>query len=256
MKRLSRGVLLLLAVAVVYLALLPATWFDKILQDMSQGTLAMTATTGTLWRGGGRLQALLPRGEAVTLAPVNWEISLFDLLTLHLHLTVRSSQGDKILLEAIWAPGSAAVREASLDLPAALLGALSPTLREADLSGQIALQAHDIRVEGGHATGKAQAIWIAAGSGLSRVRPLGNYQLDLAGKGTGLDMRLSSLGGALALDGSGRWIPGVKTSYRIVATPTESKRQELAPLLRMLGNEITPGKYQLTIDGNVRALSR
>jgi hypothetical protein len=40
-----------------------------------------------------------------------------------------------------------------------------------------------------------------------------------------------------------------------MATPEESARQDLAPLLRMFGRETSPGTYQLIIDPSVRAIT-
>jgi general secretion pathway protein N len=255
LRRPLLGGLLLLALSCAYLVMLPATWFDSLLQSGSQGTLAMTGTKGTLWRGEGSLQALLPSGEVVTLAPVAWDVALAELLSLQLHVTVRSTQDGKPVLDAAMKPGESRIHAARLQLPAALLGVLSPTLRAADLSGQLSLVVNDVRLGGGHATGSAQVLWQAAGSGLSRIRPLGSYQLALNGQGSSLDFRLLTLGGPLNLDGSGQWTPNQKTVYHITATPTEATRKDLAPLLRMLGREISPGSYQLTIDQNVGAVS-
>lgn len=250
-----RGVGLLLAVAFAYLVMLPATWLDGLLQSQSKGALAMAGTTGTLWRGEGSLQAILPSGEAVTLAPVAWHIALGELLSLRLHITMNSTQDGKPVLEAVMTPGEIRVPMAKMELPAALLGVLSPTLREADLSGQLSVIANDVRMEGVHSAGGAHVVWQAAGSSLSRVRPLGNYQLVLNGQGGGLDFRLLTLSGPLKLDGSGRWIPNEKTVYHVIATPTDAARKDLAPLLRMMGREISPGVYQLTIDRNMGAVT-
>jgi general secretion pathway protein N len=255
MKRSVQVGLLLLALFLAYLFMLPATWLDALLQRETRGSFTMTATSGTLWRGEGTLQALLPSGEAVTLAPTSWNIALGELLALRLHVTLRSTQNGSPILDVSLAPGETRIHEAKLDLPAALLGVLSPTLRAASLSGQMALQATDVRLDDGHATGKAHVIWLSAGSELSRVRPLGSYQLELDGQGGGLDFRLNTLGGDLNLAGSGRIQPGKNPDYRITATPVEAKRQELVPLLRMLGREISPGTYLLTIDPNVQAVS-
>ncbi len=246
---------LLLALACTYLAMLPATWLDALLQDASQGTLAVTATRGTLWRGEGSLQAVQPNGEAVTLVPVNWDIALGELLSLNLHLVARSTQDGSTVLDAALRPGQIRIQSARLQLSAALLGTLSPTLRAADLSGQCLLQAKDVLLEKGRASGTAQLAWQGAGSSLSRIRPLGSYQLLLSGQGNGLEFRLMTLAGPLSLDGSGHWLPNQKSTYQITATPTEATRRELVPLLRMMGRETTPGSYQLTMDRNMGAVS-
>jgi hypothetical protein len=255
MKRLLMAGLLLLALVSTYLVMLPATWMDALLQRASQGTLAMTGPTGTFWRGEGSLQALLPSGEAVTLIPVSWNIVAGELLTLKLHINAQSTRDNKPVLNATLGLEETYIQEAKLELPAALLGVLSPTLRAAVLSGQLALQVNEVRIDGSHAAGKARAYWKAAGSGLSRIRPLGNYLLDLNGQGKGLDFHLTTIGGPLTLTGSGGWIPGKRPDIRITATPEESARQDLAPLLRMLGHETSPGSYQLTIDPSVGAIA-
>lgn len=251
MKRLLMAGLLLVALVCTYLVMLPATWMDALLQRASQGALAMTGTTGTFWRGEGSLQALLPSGEAVTLVPVNWNIVAGELLTLKLHIKAQSTRDNKPVLNATLGLGETYIQEAKLELPAALLGVLSPTLRAAVLSGQIALHINEVRFDSSHAAGKAQAYWNGAGSSLSRIRPLGNYLLDMNGKGNGMDFRLATIGGPLTLTGSGGWIPGKRPDIRITATPEESARQDLAPLLRMLGRETSPGTYQITIDPSV-----
>ena len=254
-RRTLKAAGLLLALACSYLAMLPATWLDALLQNVSLGTLGMTATRGSLWRGEGSLQAVQPSGEAVTLAPVNWDVALGELLSLQLHLVMRSAQDGATVLDVALKPGQIRIQSARLQLPATLLGVLSPTLRAADLSGQCLLQAKDVLLEKGRTSGTAQVAWQGAGSSLSRIRPLGSYQLLLSGQGNGLDFRLMTLAGPLSLDGSGHWVPNQKSVYQITATPTEATRRDLVPLLRMMGRETTPGSYQLTMDRNMGAVS-
>ena len=254
MKRWLGTVLFFLALAGAYLAMLPTTWVDALLRQYTRSSLAMTATSGTLWRGQGTLQAILPQGEAVTLAPVTWTIVLPELLRLRLHLVMRSSQTGSPLLDATLAPGEAHLHEVRLEVPAALLGVTSPTLRAAGLSGQMAVQASDVRLAQAGMGGKARITWQSAGSELTSVRPLGNYQLELEGQGGGLDLRLTTLGGLLNLNGSGRLQAGRAPDVRIMAVPAVARRQELVPMLRMLGREVSPGTYQLTLDQNVGAV--
>lgn len=255
MRQLIHAGLLLLVLLLTYLVMLPATWFDALLQQETRGSLAMTGAKGTLWRGEGSLQAILPNGEAATLAPTSWNIQLGELLALRLHVTLHSTQSSNPILDISLAPGKIRIYEAKLGLPAALIGVLSPTLRSAALSGQMSLQANDVRLTDSQATGKAHLLWVDASSELSRVRPLGSYQLEFEGQGSGFDFRLTTLGGDLNLAGSGRMQPNKNPNYQITATPIEAKRQELAPLLRMLGREVSPGAYLLTLDPNVRAVS-
>jgi general secretion pathway protein N len=256
MKRLVRTGLLLLALVVTYLVMLPSTWIDALLQRASQGTLAMTGSTGTFWRGEGILQAILPGGVAVTLVPVSWTIAPGELLLLKLHIRAQSARDDTPVLNATFGLGETDIQEATLELPAALLGVLSPTLLAADLSGQIAVHATDVRFDRSHAAGKARAYWKSAGSSLSRIHPLGNYLLTLDGEGGGLDFRLTTMRGPLTLTGSGGWRPGKDPDIRVTAIPEQSARQDLVPMLRVMGREISPGAYQITMDQNVQVIGR
>ena len=253
MKRMVKPGLALLLFIFTFLVMLPASWVDYGLQHWTQNTLAMTATSGTFWKGQGTLQAILPRGEAVTLSPASWKIAPGELLMLRLHATLSSSQTGGTLLDVALSPGGIRVHEAKLGLPAALLGVLSPTLRGAALDGQMELTATDFGLEGNQAHGKLQAIWMGATSDLSSVRPLGNYQLQVEGQGQSLDFHLTTLGGYLNLSGAGSWQAGSAPNIVVTAVPMEAKRQELASLLRMLGRGTAPGTYQLTLGGNLRA---
>ncbi len=255
MKRLPKMGLILLGLVFTYLFMLPATWMDAVLQRASQGTLAMTGVKGTIWRGEGSLQALLPSGEAVTLVPVSWTIAVGELLALKLHITAKSARDNTPVLNAIFRSGETYIQDARLELPAALLGVLSPTLQAAALSGQLSLKVSEVRYDSSHAAGKAHAYWKGAGSSLSRIRPLGNYLLDLNGQGNGLDFHLTTIRGPLTLTGSGSWHPGKQPNIQVTATPEASARQQLEPLLRMMGREVSPGTYKLSIDQNVQAIS-
>lgn len=255
MKRLLLAAALLLILATTYLVLLPASWLDTALQRASQGSLAMTGTSGSLWRGEGKLQAILPSGEAVTLAPVRWQLPPAELLRLRLHLRMESLRDGSPVLDVQLRPGEATVREARLELPAALLGVLSPTLREAGFSGGIALQVKEVRFGSDGATGHATAFWRDAASSLTRIRPLGSYLVDVNGKGRGLDFTVNTMGGPLALRGTGSWSPGKPPDLAITATAEEGARQELNPLLRLIGRQVAPGTYQLSFGQTVGVAS-
>jgi general secretion pathway protein N len=255
MKRAFAILIIVLVFIVSYVVMLPSTWIDMIVQRASHGALAMTGTTGTMWRGEGSLQALLPSGVAVTLAPLRWNIVATDLLKLKLHLKAQSLRDGRPVIDATFSPNETKLSEASLSLPAALLGVLSPTLRAADLSGEIDLHANGIRIDHGHAAGNANALWRAAGSSLSRVNPLGNYALALNGLGDKLEFRLTTTRGPLNLNGSGSWQPGNMPNIKITATPEQNARQDLVPLLRMMGREISPGTYQLELARDIKAVT-
>lgn len=252
-----RLLLLLCAIAgllLILLALFPATWLDHGLQRASGGNLMLAEAEGTVWRGSGVLQAILPRGEAVTLAPVQWRLAAGELLAGRAHLTVLSQQDNKPLLDAVLHPGGARIQAARLELPADLLGAYSPTLRQAELAGLLSFHAADLSIADGRIAGRAELLWRQAASGLTQVRPLGSYRIAFTGAGERLDFSLATLQGDLNLSGQGSWRPGGGVDFQGLARPVGDKLHDLIPLLRVLGRQTAPGSYRLEIDPHVGAL--
>lgn len=259
MSRLLRKLLGALALTglllVLLAALAPATWLDLALQRASRGVLGLGAAEGTVWRGGGTLQAVLPNGSAVTLSPVRWRLYAGELLHGRLRVDVRSARTGEVLLDASIAPAGVALHEARLEAPAAVLGGLSPTLREADPGGILIVRASGFGYAAGRFSGQAEVEWRDAASSLTTVNPLGSYHVSLTGGAGGLSCQLDSLDEpALVLTGRTVWQPGRPFTFDGTARPAEAHRQELAPLLRILGREVSPGTYSLRVSANVGAL--
>ena len=245
------GVLLALAALLVWQA--PATWLDAALRYAGGDTLTLADTQGSVWSGNGELQALLPRGEAVAVARVRWKLAFEPASGLEFRLV--SSRDDRPLLAVGADLSGIRIDALRLDLPAALLGAASPTLRQADLDGRIELSATHLAYRDGRLAGQMALTWRAAASGLTPLRPLGDYRIAFNGKGDALDIQVTSLGTpVLALAGSGRWPLAGKPTLSITATPAPDRHTALAPLLRMIGRESAPGVYQLQLAEGVGAL--
>jgi len=71
-RYIGKPLALALALPLIVAWLAPATWLDAALRESSRGALGLGDAQGRLWDGSGTLQALLPRGEAVTLAVLRW----------------------------------------------------------------------------------------------------------------------------------------------------------------------------------------
>lgn len=243
---------LLCLVLLLLIGLAPASWLDYALQQGSQGTLMLGDAKGRVLSGSGVVQAILPRGEAVTLSPVRWRLRFAGLMAGRLRLVVVSTRTDRPILDISLSPEAVNLHEARLEAPASLLGALSPTLREADLDGQLILKAQDLSLARQGIQGQSELIWHDAASSLAPVRPLGSYRLTLSGAGKGLTCQLVTLTPtALTLEGNCRWQVGQRPDFTGTASPAETQRQLLVPLLRIIGREIRPGVYQLLLDSNV-----
>lgn len=257
MKRVFPGLALVSLFLTCLIWLAPATWLDYALQRGSHGAIGLGAAQGRVWHGQGSLQAVLPNGDVVTLDRIDWRLHGADLLRGQLRLVADSTQGGQRVLDARLGRNGLTLHVLRLEIPSALLGVFSPTLRDAELRGRLMLKVEDWRLNQDRPAGLAELVWRDAGSGLSQVRPLGQYRLLLRGDGNAIEGRLETLGeAALTLAGSGRWQTGHRLTLDAVAIPAASRQQELAPLLRILGREVAPGRYQLELTQGIGALGR
>jgi hypothetical protein len=179
-----------------------------------------------------------------------------ELLRGRIRFNVVSLPEGKPLLDASLDTSGLTIHSSRLLLPAALLGALSPTLRDADLGGLLLIEARDFQWTRQQVRGAADIVWTDAASGRVRVNPLGSYRIgcqeEIGGAG-GLDCRIAtvSAGAALTVSGSCLLAPGQLFKLDATAEAGENARRELVPLLRIVGKEIRPGLYQLQPDPGV-----
>ncbi len=249
-------VLAVLLLLLLLLAKLPATWLDYTVRHYSRGALGVTATQGTLWRGRGDLQAILPSGEVKTLDKVTWRVDLAALLKGGMRVEVLREADVRPVLDAFAGLSGWTVYKLDLRLPASLLGVFSSTLSQLGLSGQMQFNLDGLGWGAGVIKGGGQVLWQDAGSTVTRVHPLGNYYVALHGKGDALEYRLTTVGGKLDLHGNGTWRPGAYPMFDGQAVPLPAQREELAPLLRMLGKDSGTGIYTLVLDANTGLSAR
>ncbi len=246
----AAALLILLCACLVWLA--PATWLDHLLRRYSDGSLGLGNPQGRLWAGSGTLQAVLPQGAVVTLAPLRWNLGF--VLPAGARLTLVSTRDGRSLLDISAETGGFILHAARLELPAALLGRASPTLGDAELGGQLTLKAQGLGHRDGRFSGQGEIAWDQAASALAGNTILGNYRIQLQGAGESLNAQISTpTPAALTLSGRAQWRLGQVPSLDVTATPAEAERRALEPLLRLLGRQIRPGVYQLILDGNLGA---
>ena len=234
----------------------PATWLDAALQRGSRGALSLGDAQGRIWAGSGTLQALLPRGEPVTLGRLRWSVAAAELLRGRLRFNVLSMPEGAPLVDVSLGTAGLTIHSSHLQLPAALLGAVSPTLREAALGGQLLIEASEFQWTRQQAAGAVDIVWTDAATGRVRVNPLGSYRIECQGEQSGaggLDCRIATISAdaALKLTGSCRLASGQPIELDATAEAGESARRELVPLLRIIGKELRPGLYQLQPDPGI-----
>jgi general secretion pathway protein N len=96
--------------------------------------------------------------------------------------------------------------------------------------------------------GNATLQWLAAGSTLTPISPLGDYEVRLDGEGTRVHAFLRTLSGPLQLEGKGSWTHGANPAFLAMASVDPQHRQQLAPLLRLIAVERGQGSFELQLN--------
>ena len=220
----------------------PARWLTQGVARMTGGTVQLTDPTGSLWDGSARL--LLTGGagsQDVTALPgrVQWRLRP-GWLGAHVSVTADCcTPSGPILLTAspLWGGARVTIADGQSQWPAAVLAGLGTPWNTMQPQGELALTTHELRVESvsGRMTmaGAANITLRHLSSRLSTLQALGSYQVDIQG-GDAISMRLSTLEGALRLNGNGQWV-GSRLRFTGEATAAPGMEAQLANLLNIIG---------------------
>jgi len=225
----------------------PATLADAGLQRASHGRMGIAEAHGTLWSGAGQLEIRDANRRTGISQGVTWRFLPEDLLRGRLAWTIEQGASRGPITVAV---SSAGIELANVDiqLPAAVLGLAVPRLAPLKLRGDLHIRANRVGVDGNHPRGDATLQWRSAGSPLTPVEPLGDYELRLEEEGAGVRMSLRTLQGPLQLDGSGNWTNGHAPRLQATARIPAELEPQLAPLLRMFSVERGKGLFELRLD--------
>ena len=246
MKRRSLLALGVAAYAAALFVMAPATLLDSALARESAGRLRLTEAGGTVWSGSGFIEFRDAKQRARAAKHVAWRVAPFALL--RGELAVEATTSDSRTPISITATFSRIeIANAQLTLPAAVLGLAAPKLAPLELTGDLSVQLSRLTLANGDAYGNARAQWHAAGSSLTKLSPLGSYELDFVPEGAGLRATLRTLDGPLALEGAGSWSQRNGAAFRATAEVAASHREALAPVLRLVAIERGPGRFDLEL---------
>ena len=241
---------LIAAGALMYLLLLivlaPATVVDGVLERASEGMLRIADARGTLWSGAGRLQILDATRQGGITKNIVWQLQPASLLRGHVACDIELDSPAKRFTVTILR-ARVELADADINVPATILGIASPQLASFGLGGDLIVHVADLTIGNGGVQGNGTVMWRAASSALTRVSPLGNYELRFAQSGAAMTALLRTLDGPLQLDGSGSWAPGVKPAFNAIARVSPQHRQQLEPLLRMISVERGAGNYEFKL---------
>ncbi len=208
---------------------------------------------GSLWRGEfSGVSATLPTGQKVEFDRVQWRSQPWRLLRAELAAAVEFSgsqlQGKGVIGKGII--GGVKLREVKASAPASLLPIAMPALEIWKPSGTLDVTTADFNYAGTGSAGKANITWKQAALALSPVKPLGEYSLAVDANDSGLNYQLTTISGALQLEGKGRWAANSAPTFLGSARAQPNYAVQLADLLRLLGTPdstgVVPLRYQPT----------
>jgi general secretion pathway protein N len=230
------------AAAIVVAA--PATVLDAELDRVSGGRLRLAEASGSLWSGAGQLEALDPGDRSGVARRVTWRFRPASLLRGHIVYEVGVGDAAPAFPVTISLSGLE-IAKAEIDLPAAVLGFAVPKLAALELTGEALIHVPQLSVGRGQMRGGATLRWRNAGSVLSPVSPLGDYELRLQADGREIHVVLRTLKGPIQIEGSGSWALGERPAFAGTSRVPAEDRDRLAPLLRLIAVERGAGTFEL-----------
>jgi general secretion pathway protein N len=243
-----------LTVALTVLAFLPATWLGPIVESRTDGRLTLGDAQGTLWRGSafiggapganGAVTPLLPGRFAWRLSP----LVLLGRVELHLENPEALTQG--VDVHGSWSQWQ--VSPAALRLPADGLAGLGAPLNTLAPTGTMTLSWTTLALaREGNAlalTGRTLLALTDMGSRLTPIKPLGSYELAFDWRGQTAQLTLSTVRGALLLDGKGALVNG-RLQFSGQARAADGFEDTLGNMLNLLGQrQMVNGKNIIALE--------
>jgi general secretion pathway protein N len=247
MKRRHLIAIGLLVYAVATIATAPATLVDAGLQRASHGRLRLAEAQGTLWSGSGQIEFRDPGGRTGVAKSLAWRFLPESLLRGRLVCEVGLDQPARRFPVTI-SLSRIEIANAEINLPAAVLGLGVPKLAPLGLTGDVLLRVASLSIERKEMQGNATLQWRDAGSVLTPISPLGDYELRLDGEGATVHAYLRTIQGPLRLEGKGSWATGDHPVFLATARVPAQQRQQLGPLLRLIAVERGEGSFELQLN--------
>jgi general secretion pathway protein N len=236
----------LVAWIVALIATAPATMADAILDRASQGKLRLAEAQGSLWSGTGQIEIRDASGRTGVARELVWRVMPLSLLRGHLVCEVALGYDAKRFPVTIsWS--RIELQNADLTVPVSVLGLGVPKLAPLGLTGDVLIHVGTLALARETMDGNATLQWRAAGSSLTPVSPLGDYELRLDGDGRMIHAYLRTIEGPLRLDGKGSWRRGDNPAFQATATVPSEHVKQLAPLLRLIAVERGAGRFELQL---------
>ncbi|MDD2545385.1 MAG: type II secretion system protein N [Burkholderiaceae bacterium] len=219
----------------------PAAWLAQGVDQASGGRVQLAQARGTVWTGSAQL--VLTGGAAsqdrsALPGRVHWQIRpRWNGFQTQVHADCCATAPLQAQLTVDGGRLQLALANGGLRLPATLLEGLGAPWNTLQAQGQLALQTQDLAFQWNAGRlalqGRLQLDALGVSSRLSTLRPMGSYRLVLQG-GDLPTLALSTLEGALQLQGSGQWV-GQRLRFTGEASASPEREAALSNLLNLIG---------------------
>ena len=225
----------------------PATLIDASLYRASEGRLRLVEARGTLWSGSGQIEVRDSGGRSGIAKSLAWRFLPESLLRGRLVCEVELDQSGKRFPVMI-SLSRIEIANAEINLPAKVLGLGVPKLAPLGLTGDVLLRVASVSIKSKEMQGNATLQWLDAGSVLTPISPLGDYELRLDGEGATVHAYLRTIQGPLRLEGKGSWANGSRPVFLATANVPAQYQQQLGPLLRLIAVDRGEGSFELQLN--------
>jgi len=226
----------------------PATLIDSQLQNFSDNQLHLVEAQGTLWSGKGKIEMLDASGQAALIKKVAWRFQAKELWRAHLVYEVNFNQDSYKPFPLTLSWSKIELENIEFNLPAEIVGLGLPKIAALGLTGDVFIHILNLSITGNKRQGIASLQWQHAGSTLTPVSPLGDYELYIEEAGSATHSTLRTTQGPLQLDGKGSWGDGQTSGFLATAHIAPAFQQQLAPFLRLIAVEHGDGSFELQLN--------
>jgi hypothetical protein len=244
MRRLAWVLFALLAFLAALAAFAPASLLDAQVQDASGGTMRLTAASGTIWRGTGRVAAA-SGGWSV---PVGWTLAPLPLLRGEFDFSLAAPDGMDVPRGRVRVRGDAVrCEQVAFAFPADALRGLFARVPGLKLGGEIAAQADDFAFSGAGGEGRLIAQWRNANvRALGIDAAMGSVTFDAAAAGGKIEARVTNTGGETRVEGILRFAAN-GVAGDVLFTPLAPASADLFRVLRMVGGQEAGGAVRVRL---------
>ena len=220
----------------------PAQWLASTVARASGGQVQLAQARGTVWNGSAQLVltgGLDSQDAAALPGRLNWQLrpTWGGGVRALVRAACCTPEPLRLQVQPRWGGAQLTVQDNQSQWPAALLTGLGTPWNTLQLQGQLALHTSGLGAEWASGrmllAGQLQLDALAMSTRLSTLRPMGSYRLLLEG-GAVPTLQLTTLDGALQMQGSGQWV-GKRLRFEGEATAEPEREAALSNLLNIIG---------------------